>query len=95
MTDQMAHMGISGKDGVADDYYANAHTAGSSGMGVQGAGRGRTARKLSGRNPLGVSVNGSNARSGPSKYDQNMSATAKGICAASECIPQMLICLYS
>lgn len=80
MTDQMAHMGIgSTKDGAADDaYHSAAHTSASAGLGVQGAGRGRGARKVSGRNPLGVSVNGSNARSGPSKYDQNMSANAKG-----------------
>ena len=80
MTDQLAHIGISGtKDGSADDaYYAGAHPGNSAGLGVQGAGRGRGGRKLSGRNPLGVSVNGSNARSGPSKYDQNMSANAKG-----------------
>ncbi|KAJ9611476.1 hypothetical protein H2200_004660 [Cladophialophora chaetospira] len=80
MTDQLAHMGISGtKDGSTDDtYYAGAHAGASTGLGVQGAGRGRGARKVSGRNPLGVSVNGSNARSGPSKYDQNMSANAKG-----------------
>ncbi|KIX09462.1 uncharacterized protein Z518_00542 [Rhinocladiella mackenziei CBS 650.93] len=79
MTNELAHMGISGsKDGSADDsYYATTHTGTSSGLGVQGAGRGRNTRKLPGRNPLGVSVNGSNARSGPSKYDQNMSANAK------------------
>jgi hypothetical protein len=73
-------MGISGtKDGAADDgFYSGTHTGNNSGLGVQGAGRGRGARKASGRNPLGVSVNGSNARSGPSKYDQNMSANAKG-----------------
>ena len=79
MTDQLAHMGISGKDGPADDsYYSSTHAGNSAGLGVQGAGRGRSARKISGRNPLGVSVNGSNARSGPSKYDQNMTANAKG-----------------
>ena len=73
-------MGISGsKDGSADDpYYSTSHAGSASGLGVQGAGRGRHTRKLPGRNPLGVSVNGSNARSGPSKYDQNMSTNAKG-----------------
>ena len=82
-------MGIGGtKDGAADDaYYAGSHVGGGAGLGVQGAGRGRGARKVSGRNPLGVSVNGSNARSGPSKYDQNMTTNAKGKTkrSASEC----------
>ncbi|EXJ62372.1 hypothetical protein A1O7_02806 [Cladophialophora yegresii CBS 114405] len=80
VTDQLAHMGISGtKDGTADDgFYAGAHAGNTAGLGVQGAGRGRGARKALGRNPLGVSVNGSNARIGPSKYDQNMTANAKG-----------------
>jgi hypothetical protein len=80
MTDQIAHVGPGGtKDGAADDaYYASVHANSGSGLGVQGAGRGRGARKTSGRNPLGVSVNGSNARSVSSKYDQNMSANAKG-----------------
>lgn len=80
MTDQLAHMGISGsKDGSGDDsYYPSTHAGGTTGLGVQGAGRGRATRKVSGRNPFGVLVNGSNVRSGPSKYDQNMSANAKG-----------------
>lgn len=80
MTSDFAHMGISGsKDGSSDDaHYPAAHAGGNSGLGVQGVGRGRNTRKLPGRNPLGVSVNGSNARSGPSKYDQNMTANAKG-----------------
>ena len=80
MTDQLAHMGISStRDGLAaDPYYAGAHAGNSSGLVVQAAGKGRGTRKLSGRNPLGVSINGANARSGPSKYDQNMTANAKG-----------------
>ena len=81
MTDQLAHLGIGGSndDTPNDSSWAAAHAGGhSSGLGVQGAGRGRGARKVSGRNPLGVSVNGSNARGGPSKYDQNMTANAKG-----------------
>ncbi|OAL33372.1 hypothetical protein AYO20_07383 [Fonsecaea nubica] len=79
VTDQLAHMGISGtRDGSADDSYSTiAHAGSPTGLGVQGAGRGRSTRKLPGRNPLGVSVNGSNARSSTSKYDQNMSANAK------------------
>ncbi|EXJ78458.1 hypothetical protein A1O1_08858 [Capronia coronata CBS 617.96] len=79
MTNELAHLSISGgKDGSADDsYHTPKHSGSSSGLGVQGAGRGRGNRKLQGRNPLGVSVNGSNVRSGPSKYDLNMSANAK------------------
>jgi hypothetical protein len=80
MTNELAHLSISGgKDGSAEDsYHTTKYPGSSSGLGVQGAGRGRGSRKLSGRNPLGVSVNGSNTRSGPSKYDLNMSANAKG-----------------
>ncbi|OAP61412.1 hypothetical protein AYL99_03615 [Fonsecaea erecta] len=80
VTDQLAHMGISGsREGSADDSYSTIANAGSppTGLGVQGAGRGRSARKHPGRNPLGISVNGSNARGNTSKYDQNMSANAK------------------
>ncbi|KAL2411137.1 hypothetical protein ABEF94_000145, partial [Exophiala dermatitidis] len=80
MTNDLARLSLSGsKDGSADDSYhtTTKHSGGSAGLGVQGAGRGRGGRKLPGRNPLGVSVNGSNARSGPSKYDLNMSANAK------------------
>ncbi|KAI1622429.1 hypothetical protein EDD37DRAFT_474016 [Exophiala viscosa] len=74
MTSDFAHMGIN-NDGSADDsHYHMKHGGSSPGHGIQGAGRGRNARKVSGRNPLGVSVNGSNARS---KYDQNLSANAK------------------
>lgn len=75
MTSEFAHMAIN-NDGSTDDSHYHVKNAGASpGHGVQGAGRGRNARKLPGRNPLGVSVNGSNARS---KYDQNLSANAKG-----------------
>jgi len=79
LTNDLAHLGINGgKNGASDDaYYASTHS-GSAGLGVQGAGRGRNSRKLPGRNPLGVSVNGTNARAGSSKYDQNMNANAKG-----------------
>jgi hypothetical protein len=80
LASDFAHMGISGhRDGSLDgSHYTISHSGAAPGLGVQGAGRGRNTRKLPGRNPLGVSVNGSNARSGPSKYDQNMSTTAKG-----------------
>ena len=70
MTGDMAQLGLSDAD------HAEA-VAGSSGLGVQGAGRGHYARKSSQRRPLGVSVNGSNLRGANAKYDQNMAATAK------------------
>ena len=72
LASDMAHLGISNSDGAIDDPYNP------SGLGVQGAGRGRYARKSNARNPLGPSVNGSNMRAGPSKYDQNMNAATKG-----------------
>ena len=75
LTSDLAHLGISAnKDGAGDDSYAGSPAAG---LGVQGAGRGHFARRGGGRRPLGVSTNGSNLKS--SKYDQNMTATAKGI----------------
>jgi hypothetical protein len=70
----LAHMALNGsKDGVAaghDDgsgvgqYYGTGSAAMPVGMGIQGAGRARSGRRVSGRNPLGVSLNGSNVRSG-------------------------------
>jgi hypothetical protein len=76
LTSDLAQLGISGnKDGAGDDRYAGSST---SGLGVQGAGRGHFARRGGPRRPLGVSMNGSNLKSGNSKYDRNMSATAKG-----------------
>lgn len=78
LTNELAQLGIGAtKDGGADDH-AGHSVSGSSGLGVQGAGRGHYARKSAARRPLGVSVNGSNLRSGTAKYDQNMAATAKG-----------------
>lgn len=78
LTNELAQLGINAnKDGSADDH-AGHSMAGSSGFGVQGAGRGHYARKSAARRPLGVSVNGSNLRSGTAKYDQNMAANAKG-----------------
>jgi hypothetical protein len=78
LTNEMAQMGITpGKDGIVDDHTGQV-VAGSSGLGVQGAGRGHYARKSATRRPLGVSVNGSNLRNVTAKYDQNMAATAKG-----------------
>jgi hypothetical protein len=72
LASDLAHLGISNKDGASDDYAGGQ----SSGLGVQGAGRGHFARRGGSRRPLGPSVNGTNIKS--SKYDQNMSATAKG-----------------
>lgn len=78
MTSEFSHMGINPDSPSDDAHYNVKNAAGNTGLGLQGAGRGRNARKFSGRNPLGVSVNGSNARSFPSKYDQNMNSNAKG-----------------
>lgn len=74
----LAHMALNGsKDGLAsghDDgsgvgqYYGSGSAAMHVGMGIQGAGRARPGRRASGRNPLGVSVNGSNMRSA-AKHD--------------------------
>jgi hypothetical protein len=72
LANDMAQLGINRHDGSIDDPYNP------SGLGVQGAGRGRYARKSNARHPLGPSVNGSNVRAGTSKYDQNMNAAAKG-----------------
>lgn len=78
ITAEMAQLGIGANmDGHAESVIAGPSNIGSSGLGVQGAGRGHYARKSSARRPLGVSMNGSNARSGTAKYDQNMAATAK------------------
>jgi hypothetical protein len=82
----LAQMGLgSSKEGSHDDgsgvgqYYGSGNAAVSAGLGLQGAGRGRNSRRVSGRNPLGVSVNGSNARAGPARYDGNGSYSLKGI----------------
>lgn len=78
LTNELGQMGIDpNHDGSIDDH-AVPNTPGSSGLGVQGAGRGHYARKSAARRPLGLSVNGSNLRNGTAKYDQNMAATAKG-----------------
>ena len=68
----MAHLGLSARDGADDDV---AYHAGGSGLGVQGAGRGRNGRKMSGRNPLSVSVNGTNARSVAPRLDAGTSTS--------------------
>lgn len=68
----LAHMAlVGGKDGLVHDdgsgvgqYYGSGSAAMPVGMGIQGAGRGRPGRRFSGRNPLAVSTNGSNVRSG-------------------------------
>lgn len=80
LTNELANMGINGiKDGSnSDRYHGSTSSAAISGLGLQGAGRGRSSRRASGRHPLGVSVNGSNVRSGSSKYETNGSQTTKG-----------------
>jgi hypothetical protein len=70
----MAQLGINSHDERNDDVHG---LVGSTGLGVQGAGRGHYARKQSTRRPLGISTNGTNMRSATAKYDQNMAATAK------------------
>lgn len=76
LTSDLAHLGISANhDGGGDDY-AGQGGAQQSALGVQGAGRGHYARRGSGRRPLGPSMNGPNLKS--TKYDQNMTANAKG-----------------
>ena len=79
LADDLSHLGINANsDGLADEVHGGQNGVSAPGLGVQGAGRGRYARKTSGRHPLGVSLNGINMKAGGSKYDQNMSATAKG-----------------
>lgn len=79
LANDLAHLGIDANgDALADDVNGGHNGLSAPGLGVQGAGRGRYARKSSGRHPLGVSLNGINMKAGGSKYDQNMSATAKG-----------------
>lgn len=70
-------MGISSKDGSTDDI-SQGYPTSPSGLGVQGAGRGRTGRKSNARNPLGPSTNGTNVRAGSAKYDQGSSAITNG-----------------
>ena len=69
----LAHVALNGSRDVLaaghDDgsgvgqYYGTGNAAMPVGMGIQATGRGRSGRRVSGRNPLGVSINGSNARS--------------------------------
>ena len=61
---ELAHLGLNGDDGAGTgQYYGSGNAAMPAGMGMQGAGRGRNARRSSGRNPLGISSNGTNVRS--------------------------------
>jgi hypothetical protein len=77
LTSDLAQLGInSTNDGVGDEY-GGSNAGQNSGLGVQGAGRGHFTRRGNARRPLGPSTNGSNLKN--SKYDQNMTATAKGI----------------
>lgn len=77
LANDLTSLGIgSTKDGTVDEsgYYGSPSPSGS---GAQGGARVRGSRKSLTRNPLGVSVNGSNARSGPTKYDQSITPNSK------------------
>jgi hypothetical protein len=78
-------MGINGSRDIASEdphqYYGSPSP---SGLGMQGAGRGRNSRKSGTRNPLGVSINGTNARTGHSMYDRNVVANAKGMASTED-----------
>ena len=64
---EFAHMGLSSRDASVEGLSASP-----SGMGVGGAGRGRTGgRKSNTRNPLAPSTNGTNVRAGSAKYEQS------------------------
>lgn len=75
LTSDLAHLGISASQDAGGDDFAGQGVL-HSGLGVQGAGRGHYARRGATRRPLGPSMNGPNLKS--TKYDQNMTATAKG-----------------
>lgn len=80
LTSDLVSMGIgSSRDGTSEDPHHYYGSPSPSSMGIQGAGRGRGGRKSATRNPLGVSVNGSNARNTSSKYDQNTGVNHKGM----------------
>lgn len=77
LNSEFAHLGLSSADASNEDLELSAAiTTSPSGLGVQGAGRGRTGRKSNARNPLGLSTNGTNVRPNASKNDQN--ATTNG-----------------
>jgi len=73
-----SQMGVDSRDGSTDDVSPACDQSPSGGIGVSGAGRSRSARKSNSRNPLGVSVNGSNVRAGSRKYDQSAVANING-----------------
>lgn len=77
LNSEFSHMGLSSKDGSADDV-SQGYPTSPSGLGVQGAGRGRTGRKSNARNPLGVSTNGTNVRAGSAKFEQNTVPSTNG-----------------
>lgn len=64
-----AHGGTLSRDPSADD--TGTYERPASGLGVQGAGRGRTGRKSSARNPLGPSTNAANLRTSQ-KYETSL-----------------------
>ncbi|KAK5316887.1 hypothetical protein LTR70_006134 [Exophiala xenobiotica] len=78
LNSDFSQMGVSSRDGSTDDVSQAYDHSPSGGIGVSGAGRSRSARKSNSRNPLGVSVNGSNVRAGSAKYDQSGVANVNG-----------------
>lgn len=71
---EFAPLGLSSADGSNEDLELSRGMPSSpSGLGVQGAGRGRTGRKSNARNPLGLSTNGTNVRPNASKHDPSAS----------------------
>ena len=79
LSSDLAHMSISTtQDGANSDVGQHYASTASTGLGMPVTGRGRSSRKLSNRNPLGLSVNGSNLRT-TSKSDQGTDPM-KGTC---------------
>ena len=79
LNSDFASMGISSRDGSTENIDVSYGIPTSpSGLGVQGAGRGRTGRKSNARNPLGVSTNGTNVRPSSARFDQAGVATTNG-----------------
>lgn len=78
LSSELAHLGLSSADVSNEDLeLTRAISTSPSGLGVQGAGRGRTGRKSNARNPLGLSTNGTNVRPNSSKHDQNAATNGR------------------
>lgn len=72
LNSEFDHLGLSSAEASNEDLeLTRAISTSPSGLGVQGAGRGRTGRKSNARNPLGLSTNGTNVRPNSAKHDQN------------------------